>query len=65
MKELLAKALSGATGRLVRAGVSTAVSGAVAAHQNNEWIIAAAPLIQAIFKKLRDKYPGKFEWVPL
>lgn len=59
------RVLSGALGRWIRAAIATAISGWVAHHQGNEWYISLSPFIQAVFKKLRDKYPGVWEWVPL
>lgn len=58
------KLLEGAKGRLIRATVSLIFPLLVAKYQNNEWYLAATPLLQAISKKLRDSYPGKFEWLP-
>lgn len=65
MKELLEKILSGAIGRMIRSSVATGITAWVSAHEQNYWYLAGAPLIHAIFKKLRDKYPGKIEWIPL
>lgn len=54
----------GAVGRLLRAGLATGASFAAAHYGQNEWYIAAGPLLQMVGKKLRDKYPGTWEWLP-
>lgn len=55
----------GPIGRLLRGAVSLAITAAVAKYQGNVWYISATPLIQTAAKALREKYPGKFDWVPL
>lgn len=58
------KLLEGTTGRLIRSAASLAAGAALAHNQNNPWLIAATPLIQAASKWARDKWPGYFEWLP-
>lgn len=45
-------------GRLIRAGVSTGISLVVAKYQSNEWYISLTPVLQAVSKFLRDKFPN-------
>lgn len=57
--------MDGPFGRFIRAALTVALTGFVARNQNNVWYVAAAPLIQAGAKWLRDTYPGKLEWLPI
>lgn len=57
--------MDGPFGRFVRAVLSLAITSYIAKHENNVWYISAAPLIQTATKWLRDKYPGKWEWLPI
>lgn len=45
-------------GRLIRAGVSTGLSLAVAKYQHNSWYVSLTPVFQATSKFLRDKFPN-------
>lgn len=54
----------GAVGRFLRASLAT-VAGLAASHYGkNEWYLAATPLLQAIGKWLRMKYPDSWNWLP-
>jgi hypothetical protein len=59
------KLLTGAKGRLVRAAVSLAVGFLLEKYKNDPWFLAASPLLQMVSKWLRDKFPGKLEWLPV
>jgi hypothetical protein len=65
MKAWIENLYSGIVGRFLRASLTMSL-GLIAAHyKDNQWYIAAGPLLQMIGKTLRDKYPGKFEWLPI
>ena len=57
------KLLTGWIGRLVRTTVSTFIATTVARWQNDPKYVALIPVIVALSKALRDKFPGKFEWL--
>lgn len=56
---------AGVAGRFLRAALTTVVGLLVAKYGQNEWYVSAGPLLQTIGKKLRDKYPGQFDWLPI
>ncbi len=58
------KILSGSIGRLIRSIVSVGGAAAIAHYQNNDIYIALAPALTYISKKLHDRYPGKWDWLP-
>jgi hypothetical protein len=58
------KLLSGAVGRLIRSTVSLLLGILLAKYKDNPWFIAAAPLLQAISKWGRAKYPAELGWLP-
>jgi len=64
MKAWIEKIYQGSIGRLLRSALQVGLGTAVAHWQKNEWYISIAPLLATIGKKLRDKYPGQFEWLP-
>jgi hypothetical protein len=59
------KLLEGAKGRFIRSLLTLGIGLALKQYGDNPWYIAAAPLIQALSKKLRDSYPGKWDWLPI
>lgn len=61
---MVKKLLGGATGRFLRSAVALGLASLVASLQDNPWYIASAPLLNAISKRLHDKYPGKWDWLP-
>ena len=65
MMKWIEKMYTGALGRLLRAALSTGLGLLLAQYKSNEWYIAAGPLLQMVGKTLRDKYPGKWEWLPI
>lgn len=64
MFKWLENVYQGAVGRFLRAALATAAGVAASHYGNNEWYISAGPLLQLVGKKLRDKYPGTWEWLP-
>lgn len=56
---------SGIVGRFLRAALTTGLGLVMAHYKDNQWYVSAGPLLQMIGKTLRDKYPGKFEWLPI
>lgn len=54
----------GATGRLLRVALSTVAGWAAAHYGQNEWYLSLTPFLAMTGKKLRDKYPGSFDWLP-
>jgi hypothetical protein len=54
----------GALGRLLRAALTTGIGVVISHYGQNEWYIALGPFLQLVGKKLRDKYPGVWEWLP-
>lgn len=58
------KLYEGAVGRLLRASLATAAGVAAAKYGQNEWFLSLGPFLQLVGKKLRDKYPGVWEWLP-
>ena len=58
-------ALQGVIWRLVRGSVTTGLGLFLAKAMNNPQYLWLGPVILALSKALRDKYPGKFEWLPL
>lgn len=59
------KMLQGWWGRAIRAAASIALAGVAAKYGKDTRYVMLAPVIQAGFKALRDKYPGVIEWLPL
>lgn len=57
MKDWMNNLLSGAKGTMFRAILPTIIGFAVARYQQNEWYVAAGPLLAAISKWLHVKYP--------
>lgn len=55
----------GAKGRFLRAALTTGLGVLVAHFGQNEWYISLGPFLQLVGKKLRDSYPGKWDWLPL
>lgn len=64
MFNMIEKLYQGAVGRVLRAGLATGAAWAVAHWQGNEWYLSLSPFLQMVGKKLRDKYPGVWEWLP-
>lgn len=64
MLGMLEKLYQGAVGRFLRVALATAAGAAAAKYGQNEWFISATPLLNMIGKKLRDKWPGVWEWLP-
>lgn len=60
----LEKIYQGAMGRLLRAALATGAAALVAKWQKNDWYLSLSPFLQMIGKKLRDKWPGVWEWLP-
>lgn len=58
------KLLEGAKGRLVRAVLATMAGWLISQVQGNELYIALGPALTYLSKKLHDKYPGMFDWLP-
>lgn len=54
----------GAWGRFLRAALATGLGVLASHYQSNEWYVALGPALQLIGKKLRDRYAGKFDWLP-
>lgn len=65
MKAWFEKVYDGILGRFLRAALTTGVGLVLAHYKDNQWYVSATPLLQTIGKALRDKYPGKFEWLPI
>lgn len=59
MSNILIKALAPAVIRGVRTSIAVWLATQIA---GNVWW---APVALALSKVLRDKYPGKFEWLPI
>lgn len=55
---------SGVRGRILRNFLAWGLGFAVAKYQNENWYVSLAPVLQSIAKAIRDKWPGKFEWLP-
>lgn len=60
----LKKLLAGAKGKMIRSLLPTAIGYGVAKLQGYEWFVAAGPLLTYFSRKLHEKYPGKFDWLP-
>ena len=58
-------ALQGIIWRLVRGSVTTGIGVLVARYLNDPRYIWLAPVILALSKALREKFPGKVEWLPI
>ena len=57
MKQWLSNLLAGARGSMIRAILPTLIGFAVASMKENEWYIAAGPLLALTSKWLHRKYP--------
>ena len=64
IKEWLSNFMSGTKGRVIRAIAPTLIGFAVGQYSENEWYVAAGPLLTLGSRKLHEKFPGKFDWLP-
>jgi len=51
--------------RALRSAIAVGAGLALKTFFDNPAFIWATPIINALGKYLRDKYPGKFDWLPL
>lgn len=56
---------SGFKGRFIRALVSKLLADGIALWQGNPNYVWLLPVFLSLSKALRDKWPGKLEWLPI
>jgi hypothetical protein len=59
------KILVSAIWRLARVAIALGASGFLASLVKMPQLVWVAPVINAIFKAIRDKYPKTTSWIPL